>query len=365
MFLGTAQRKPVDCHPMTEHFWALVLAGGDGIRLQSLTQLIAGARIPKQYCRILGGRTLLETTLWRIAPLVATERTLAIINRDHLAIARSQLRSLDTRNILVQPRNLDTGPGVLVSMIELARRDPDATVAIFPSDHYVRESGAFRGTIERMYRVVAALPEKIALLGARPEHPDSGYGYITPGRPVGPDLDTFAVLAFHEKPTAGVAAHMVRRGALWNSLVMVAHVGRLLELLRALRAADVALLEDTPLDGTALNTAYDHLQAWNFSHEFLSRVPEHLIVTRADDLGWSDWGTPRAIERSFAAMGVVPPWMGRVDAPSHAGSKKTRRRTAAGASVARAIHALTDPPGRRPRWSAPQHRSEDRRRKAR
>src|SRR5262245_57845378 len=93
----------------TESLWALVLAGGDGTRLRSLTHLIAGAPIPKQYCRILGPGSLLETTLWRIAPLVRAERTLAIINRDHLAIARFQLRSLATCNVLVQPRNLDTG----------------------------------------------------------------------------------------------------------------------------------------------------------------------------------------------------------------------------------------------------------------
>src|SRR2546428_9926412 len=201
-----ATRRTVSmADPTNQSFWALVLAGGDGTRLQSLTNLIAGAPIPKQYCRILGPRSLLETTLWRIAPLVTAERTLAIINRDHLAIARPQLRSLDERNVLVQPRNLDTGPGVLVSMLELARRDPDATVAMFPSDHYVRDSDAFRRSIERMCRVVAALPEKIVLLGARPEHPDSGYGYITPGQALDSDGDTFAVLAFHEKPAAPVA----------------------------------------------------------------------------------------------------------------------------------------------------------------
>ena len=70
-----------------ESFWALVLVGGDGTRLHGLTGLIAGAPIPKQYCRILGPQSLLETTLWRIAPLITAERTLAIINRDHLPIA--------------------------------------------------------------------------------------------------------------------------------------------------------------------------------------------------------------------------------------------------------------------------------------
>ncbi len=297
-----------------ESFWGLVLAGGDGARLQSLTHLIAGAPIPKQYCRILGPRSLLETTLSRIAPLVRAERTLAIINRDHLAIARPQLRSLDARNVLVQPRNLDTGPGVLLSMLEIMRRDPDATVAMFPSDHYVRDSGAFHRSIERMRRVVTALPQKIALLGAHPGHPDTGYGYITPGPSLRLGADSFAVLAFHEKPAARVAVEMVRRGALWNTLVTVARVRPVLELLRALCPADVALLDATPLEVASLATVYDRLPAWNFSHEFLARIPEHLVVTRADDLGWSDWGTPEAIERTFAAMGVVPPWRGPVEA---------------------------------------------------
>src|SRR5215813_279779 len=81
-------------NPANKSLWALVLSGGDGTRLQSLTHLIAGAPIAKQYCRILGSRSLLETTLWRIAPLVSAERTLAIINRDHLAIALPHLRSL-------------------------------------------------------------------------------------------------------------------------------------------------------------------------------------------------------------------------------------------------------------------------------
>jgi len=293
----------------SESFWALVLAGGDGTRLQSLTRLIAGEPIPKQYCRILGSRSLLETTLSRIAPLLPAERTLAIINRDHLPVALTQLRSLDARNVLVQPCNLDTGPGVLVSMLELARRDANATVAMFPSDHYLRNSEAFRQSIHRMLSVVGALPQKIALLGVRPEHADVGYGYITPGPQLGFGADTFAVLAFQEKPSARVAANMVRRGAaLWNSLVMVASVRRVLDLLRALRPADVALLEDAPLDFSGLSAAYDRLRPWNFSREFLSHIAEHLVVTRADGLGWSDWGTPEAIERSFAAIGVVPPW---------------------------------------------------------
>ena len=72
------------------------------------------------------------------------------------------------------------------------------------------------------------------------------------------------------------------------------------------------LLDNMPLDVATLAPVYDRLHGWNFSNGFLSQIPEHLVVMRADDLGWSDWGTPEAIERSFATMGVVPPWRGRV-----------------------------------------------------
>src|SRR5438128_9955263 len=101
--------------PTNQSLWALVLAGGDGTRLQSLTHLIAGAPIPKQYCRILGPRSMLETTLSRIAPLVSAERTVAIINRDHLGIARPQLRSLDARNGFAHPAYPVTGTTVRLS----------------------------------------------------------------------------------------------------------------------------------------------------------------------------------------------------------------------------------------------------------
>ncbi|HSV05315.1 MAG TPA: hypothetical protein VLI07_02310, partial [Candidatus Binatus sp.] len=84
--------------------------------------MIAGTPIPKQYCRIVGKRSLLEATLERIAPVVAPERTLAIVNSGHLSLARPQLASLPRANVFVQPFNRDTGLGILVSLLELARR---------------------------------------------------------------------------------------------------------------------------------------------------------------------------------------------------------------------------------------------------
>src|SRR5262249_23179093 len=157
----------------------------------------------------------------RVRTLVPPAHTLAILNRGHLALARPQLVSLPAANVIVQPRNRDTGPGILVSLLELARRDPGATVAVFPSDHHVRSEAAFRGHAGRMIRLAAAHPQAIVLLGARPDRPEPGYGYVAPGRRVDGPGAAFRVIAFHEKPAPSVAAGIIRRGGLWNSFVMV------------------------------------------------------------------------------------------------------------------------------------------------
>ncbi len=293
-----------------QSLWALVLAGGDGTRLQSLTTLIAGAPIPKQYCRLLGERSLLEDTVARLAGLVPTTRTMAIVNRDHLPLALPQLATLPPDNVVVQPRNRDTGPGLLLPLLALARRDPDATVAIFPSDHYLANVAAFRAHVRAATELVAAFPDKIVLLGTDPEWCDPGYGYILPGTPVpgAGRAEAFAVRAFCEKPPLPVAEHIVRDGALWNCFVMVGRVSRLLELVGGLRPRDVARLAAVVGDGEARNAAYATLPAWNFSHDVLAHVTAHLLVLRARHLGWSDWGTVGAITRTLTSLGHTPSW---------------------------------------------------------
>jgi mannose-1-phosphate guanylyltransferase len=306
--------------------WSLVLAGGDGTRLRELTALLAGAPIPKQYCRITGDRSMLEATLARIAPLGPPERTLVIVNRDHLTLASEQLRGLPPENVLVQPCNRDTGPGILWSLLALERRSPGARVAMFPSDHYVANDVAFRGCVHRAERVVEQLPDKLVLLGIEPDHPASGYGYVVPSGPLPPGDagPAFHVETFREKPDRALARRILRRGALWNSLVMVFHAARVLELLAAIRPDAYRALADAGSDAEAIERHYASASSWNFSSDFLAHVAPEMVVLRAEDTGWSDWGTRQSIERTFAALKQLPPW----HAPSARRGRASRRSVA-------------------------------------
>jgi mannose-1-phosphate guanylyltransferase len=273
--------------------------------------MIAGAPIPKQYCRITGDRSLLEATLDRIQPLVPPEQTLVVVNRSHLGLALPQLRRLPRRNVLVQPENRETGPGILFGLLHVVSQRPCAPVAVFPSDHYIDDDAAFRTHVARAARFIEHMPSKIALLGIRATHAESGYGYIEPGSPImvrdEESPAAYHVKAFREKPEAEMAAQLVRNGSLWNSFVMVFRPSRALALLRRKRPTDVERLRSVTRSPTP-GAGYERLPRWNFSSDFLSQVPRHLAVVPVDGVSWSDWGTPEAVERTLAALNVEPRW---------------------------------------------------------
>jgi mannose-1-phosphate guanylyltransferase len=287
-----------------DHSWALVLAGGDGTRLQGLTRALTGAPIPKQYCRITGGRSLLEATLARLDALFPPARIHVVVNEDHVPLAAEQLGGLPGGNVLVQPKNRDTGPGLLWSLLRLARRAPRATVGVFPSDHFIRRDHAFVASVAQAIELVARLPDKIVLLGITPGHADPGLGYVELAAPL-PGLAAFGVAAFVEKPRPEAAEEIIRRGGLWNSFVMVFRLDTMLGLLQQQRPLDYELVRR--LD----TAAYEALVPWNFSRDFLADIPEALVALKVDDVGWSDWGTPEAVERTLRALDLSPPWRSR------------------------------------------------------
>ncbi len=296
--------------PGPDSSWALVLAGGDGTRLQHLTHRLTGSPIPKQYCRILGERSMLEHTLHRIAPVVPPDRTMVVLNRSHLPVARPQLSGVPRSNWIVQPSNRDTGPGLLLSLLALRERAGNAVVAIFPSDHFVADDARFRRYVRGAVNLASAPSGPVVLLGIRPDRVEPGFGYIRPASRLEGEraMAAFRVAGFTEKPAYEEARTVVRSGGLWSTFVMASRVGRLLDLVATLRPHDHQRMARAWRSPRALDALYAETKAWNFSRDVLALAPDALVVLRADRTGWSDWGTPEAIERTLASLAIEVPW---------------------------------------------------------
>ena len=297
--------------------FAVILAGGDGSRLKSLTRLIAGDERPKQFCPILGDSTLLDETRKRVAQAINPDSTFFSLTQKHEGFYERPLWNVAERNLVVQPENKGTAPAILYSLMRLVTSSPNATVAFFPSDHYFSNDDAFMEHVHSAYQAAELNSDSVVLLGIEPEKPETAYGWIEPAQSLFGDLarSVSRVNRFWEKPTGGVARKLMAAGCLWNSFVMVGKVTVFLDLFREhlpemfrMFAASKRVF-GTPQEPAVIRSIYSWVDETNFSSEVLEKSAERLLVMRVGHVGWSDWGEPHRVVGTLTNLGIQTEWM--------------------------------------------------------
>jgi mannose-1-phosphate guanylyltransferase len=285
--------------------WAIVLAGGEGARLAETTERMYGSRLPKQFLSFGQTRTFLQTTVDRLSEIVPAERTVVVVAGCHASVAREQLVDSPSIQIVEQPRNAGTGPGVLLPLIHVIARDPEAMVVLVPSDHDFRTPGVMRASILTAQRAAHSNAEMV-LIGARAESAASDLGWIVP-RLAKRRTRVASIESFVEKPAPAIAERLFERGALWNTMLSVSRAGALWALGRRHLPEQAALFEDyarhigTEHAAERLRDVYERLPPADFSRDLVAAC-KGLRVTAMEGAGWSDCGTP---ERLAAVLGDV------------------------------------------------------------
>ncbi len=282
--------------PKDVRLTALILAGGGGTRLWPLSR----QTLPKQFLVLDGRRSLLAETFTRLQPVVPPARTWVVAGGAFESAIREHLPELPAGHLVREPAAKNTAPAIGLACAAIAAEDPEAVVAVLPSDHSIAKPERFRALLSAA-GVLAAERKMLVTLGIVPDRPATGYGYIESGESLGRVMaaEAFGVKRFVEKPDAKRAKQFVESGRyLWNAGVFVWRAADLLDEIDAHLPALGEGLRDWMRAAPGKRDAiakrlFERVEPISIDYAVMEKSDRVAVLPA--DIGWDDIGTFRSL----------------------------------------------------------------------
>ncbi|PIP83928.1 MAG: hypothetical protein CO113_02125 [Elusimicrobia bacterium CG_4_9_14_3_um_filter_62_55] len=299
-------------HAQSRKIWALVLAGGEGKRMEPWIRGWLGEARPKQYCAFTGERTMLEHTMERAVAAAGSTRVVTVIGKGHWRWLDEPRRLFVPGRIVEQPENRGTGVGLLLGLAHILAEDPEADILVLPSDHFVHSSSRFLDYAAAAVDLANLREESLVMMAARPDRAETEYGWIEPrGRIVsGRYPGARGVARMLEKPGRARARAMYEEGCLWNTMVLAFRGRAFWKLFEELHPWVVGRFDPLlgvrggRVDGEALAALYRTLPEVDLSRDVLQRVPARSLVLPMEGVLWCDWGRPERLKATVEELGL-------------------------------------------------------------
>ena len=280
------------------HYYALIMAGGVGSRFWPTSR----ASFPKQFQDLTGiGRTLLQQTIDRLEGIVPKENVYILTNEGYKSLVEQQLPGLSSDQIICEPVMRNTAPCILYAAQKIHHKDPDATMLVLPSDHFIDHLDAYKVDIQLALKR-AASEQELLTFGIPPNSPHTGYGYL---EVQDKSAQITAISQFTEKPTLEKAETFLSAGNyFWNSGMFVWSCASILNAFAKHQPDMHALFEagkayfDTPQEQVFLAKQYPKADNISIDYAILERA-SNIVMIKASFL-WNDLGTWSSLHEQLA-----------------------------------------------------------------
>ncbi|MGH2481509.1 MAG: mannose-1-phosphate guanylyltransferase, partial [Ktedonobacteraceae bacterium] len=271
-----------------KHLNVVILAGGSGTRLWPLST----PGYPKQFLPLPNGRSMLQETLARVAPLVTPEQTWIVTGRNMAELVYEHLPTLAHDHLLGEPMGRNSAPAIAWIAATLARRDPEAIMASLHADHVIMQVEPLKQALQLAYHV--AEQGHLVTLGIKPTTPETGYGYIRYAAPIteGSGHQAFYGERFVEKPERATAQSYLDDGHyVWNSGMFVWQVKTILqamythlpEMMQKIDQIVAAMC--TPDEQAVLDELWPTIQSVSIDYGIMEKVGQFAVIPA--DIGWN------------------------------------------------------------------------------
>jgi mannose-1-phosphate guanylyltransferase/mannose-6-phosphate isomerase len=282
------------------------MIGGSGTRLWPLSR----SNMPKQFLRLIDENSLFQNTLARVDDALFNEPWL-LTGHAFIEMVNAQVRQMDAgiASLIIEPAQRGTAAALAAVAEAISKNDPDAFVLAMPADHVIEKTEPFLEAVRRAIHLAEA--GKIVTFGIVPTAPETGFGYIKPGKPFVSGDDVIGALVeqpggFLEKPDLVRAQQFVDMGYLWNAGIFLFRASTLIQEMK-LHSPDVYNAVSASISSGITRDLGSHLVIMPNKEDFalcpndisidtsVLEKSNNVAVVPCDDIGWADIGSLSAL----------------------------------------------------------------------
>lgn len=280
--------------------YAMIMAGGAGTRFWPASR----KQTPKQLLKLAGDRSMIQSTVDRLAGLCPPENLLIVTNQILVDPIAEQLPHVPKESIIGEPAKRDTAPCIGLAAAWVAAQDPEATMVVMPADHVISPDDVFQASLNHAVGLVDADPTRIVTFGIKPTYPAEVFGYIErSGQPIADaQFPSFSVDRFREKPDAKTAAEFLDAGTFyWNAGIFVWKAKTILEALKKHQPEmfdhlqKIAATIGTDDFNDTLQSEFTAIKGTSIDYAVMENYDNVLVVEAP--FSWDDLGNWTAVPR--------------------------------------------------------------------